>query len=96
MTRSELVERLGNRLGCGQEKSGLIVKLILEAVGDTLKKGGRVEIRGFGSFSLRSRQARVARNPRTGEKIQVPGKTVPFFKVSKELRERVNGGKQSR
>ncbi len=95
MTRSELIERLGKRLAYDQQKSTLLVKVILENITDTLQKGGRVEIRGFGSFSLRYRKARIARNPRTGEQVRVLDKAIPFFKVSKALKKRVNEGQHS-
>ncbi|HYA65222.1 MAG TPA: integration host factor subunit beta, partial [Burkholderiaceae bacterium] len=66
-------------------------KLILDMLGDALSQGGRIEIRGFGSFSLNYRPARVGRNPKSGERVQVPAKHVPHFKAGKELRERVDG-----
>ena len=73
--------------------SGLVervVNVILGRMTETLSDGGRVELRGFGAFSVRSRPARTGRNPRTGETVEVPAKAVPFFKSGKELRERLN------
>ena len=67
-----------------------VVNLIFETMIATLEKGGRVELRGFGALSVRSRPARQGRNPRTGAQVKVPAKHVPFFKSGKELRERLN------
>lgn len=66
-----------------------VVKIILDALSDRLSKGGRIEIRGFGSFGLNYRPPRQGRNPKTGDKVKVPAKFVPHFKAGKELRERV-------
>lgn len=66
---------------------------MLDEIGDTLAEGNRVELRGFGAFSVKNRPAREGRNPRTGEKVMVEEKWVPFFKTGKELRNRLNGGK---
>jgi integration host factor subunit beta len=67
-----------------------IVNIILDGMVTSLADGGRVELRGFGAFSVRSRPARAGRNPRTGDQVSVPAKSVPFFKSGKELRERLN------
>jgi integration host factor subunit beta len=67
-----------------------VVNIILDNMVDALEEGGRVELRGFGAFSVRSRPARAGRNPRTGAQVSVPAKSVPFFKSGKELRERLN------
>lgn len=69
-----------------------VVNVVLGEIGDALAQGDRVELRGFGAFSVRKRDARKGRNPRTGEPVKVPAKAVPFFKAGKELRARVNGG----
>ena len=66
------------------------VKLIIEKICQSLEKGDRVEIRGFGSFSLHYREARTGRNPKTGESVEVPAKSIPYFRAGKELRERVD------
>ena len=67
-----------------------VVNVILDKMVHSLEDGGRVELRGFGAFSVRSRPARAGRNPRTGDQVSVPAKSVPFFKSGKELRERLN------
>jgi integration host factor subunit beta len=91
MTRSELVDRLHSRAPkLTQEDAKFVVDVILEAITRSLVADSRVEIRGFGSFSLNYRQPRVGRNPKSGEKVQVPGKHVPYFKAGKEMREGVN------
>ena len=93
MLRSELIEILAfenpHLRTSDVEK---IVNTIFETIEDALRHGDRVELRGFGAFSVRTREARKGRNPRTGETVEVPAKSVPFFKAGKELRPRVNGG----
>ncbi len=91
MTKSELIERLSHVSGnVNKKEAELIVNTIFDSIGDTLVSGGRVEIRGFGSFTIRERDAREARNPKSGEIVKIPSKKTPFFKTGKELRERVN------
>ena len=91
MTKSELIARLAERFPQLVAKDAdLSVKMILDAMSDALAKGDRIEIRGFGSFSLNYRPPRTGRNPKTGDKVQVPAKYVPHFKAGKELRERVD------
>ena len=91
MTRSELIANLAARFNSlTTTDAEASVKLLLDAISGTLAKGNRVEIRGFGSFALNTRPARVGRNPKTGEKVEVPAKTVPHFKAGKELRDRVD------
>ena len=91
MTRSDLVELLAERFGqLTQRDADAAVKTILDAMSDALVRGHRIEIRGFGSFSLNYRPPRVGRNPKSGVKVEVPAKYVPHFKPGKELRERVN------
>ncbi len=92
MTKSELIERVARR----QEQLAyrdieLAVKTMLELMAQQLATGRRIEIRGFGSFSLHYRPGRVGRNPKTGDPVSLPAKHVPHFKPGKELRERVNG-----
>ena len=90
MTRSELIARLANRFRqLTASNADLAVKTILDAMGDRLAEGGRIEIRGFGSFSLNKRPPRRGRNPKTGEPVMVPEKYVPHFKAGKEMREAV-------
>lgn len=91
MTKSELIERLAQLQSQLSHKDvELAVKNMLEHMSQTLARGGRIEIRGFGSFSLHYRNPRVGRNPKTGEPVSLPGKYVPHFKPGKELRDRVN------
>lgn len=91
MTKSELVERLANRFpNFGQADAHQVVSVMLDAINDTLSRGQRVEVRGFGSFSATVRPPRKARNPKTGEQLEVPQKIVPHFKAGKELRELVD------
>ena len=91
MTKSDLIERLSAKymhLSARDVESA--IREILEQMAMTLQSGERIEIRGFGSFSLHYRAPRVGRNPKTGEKVELIGKSVPHFKPGKELRERVN------
>ena len=90
MTRAELIQALASRFpNLTVKDAEITVKEILEAIGAALARGGRVEIRGFGSFGLNHRPARTGRNPKSGEKVRVPPKFAPHFKAGKELRERV-------
>ena len=91
MTKSELIARLAQRYPQLVAKDAeYAVKMILDAMTGSLLSGHRIEIRGFGSFGLNYRPPRTGRNPKTGEKVQVPRKYVPHFKAGKELRERVD------
>ena len=91
MTRSDIVEELASRFSqLTQQDAEFAVKAILDAMNDALVRGQRIEIRGFGSFGLNHRPARIGRNPKSGEKVRVPEKFVPHFKAGKELRERVD------
>lgn len=91
MTKSELIARLAARHPqFSQADIELAVKNVLDALGKNLARGERIEIRGFGSFSLSYRPARMGRNPKTGERVEVPAKHVPHFKAGKELRDRVD------
>jgi integration host factor subunit beta len=91
MTRSDLISRLAERYPQLLAKDAeLAVKVILDTMAVTLARGGRIEIRGFGSFALNYRPPRTGRNPKSGDKVQVPAKYVPHFKAGKELRERVD------
>ena len=91
MTKSELIERISTRHPQLSAKDvELAVKTILDTMSQALSKGERIEIRGFGSFSLHYRSPRVGRNPKTGEAVELKGKYVPHFKPGKELREQVN------
>ena len=91
MTKSDLIERLSAKyLHLSSKDVEVAIREILEQMAITLQSGDRIEIRGFGSFSLHYRAPRVGRNPKTGEKVELLGKSVPHFKPGKELRERVN------
>lgn len=91
MTRSDLVEELAARFGqLTQRDAEAAVKTILDAVGDALVRGHRIEVRGFGSFSVNRRPPRMGRNPRSGEAVHIPEKRVPHFKPGKALREAVD------
>jgi integration host factor subunit beta len=91
VTRSELIKRLADaNLLLYLRDIQRIVDTVFEQIGSALARGDRVELRGFGAFSLRTRGERVGRNPRTGDEVAVPGKVVPHFKVGKELLERLD------
>jgi len=91
MTKSELIEILAQRQAhLKADDVDLAVKTLLAMMSDALTRGDRIEIRGFGSFSLHFRPARIGRNPKTGDSVALVGKHVPHFKPGKELRERVN------
>ena len=91
MTKSDLIAQLAERFPQLVAKDAdLSVKMILDAMAEALGRGDRIEIRGFGSFALNYRPPRIGRNPKSGDKVQVPAKHVPHFKAGKELRERVD------
>lgn len=91
MTKSELIERIAQRQDQLSAKDvELTVKLLLDFMSEVLATGERIEIRGFGSFSLHYREPRVGRNPKTGDAVELAGKYVPHFKPGKEMRDRVN------
>ncbi len=92
MTKSELIEKMARKQSHLKDKDvELSVKSLLEQMSRSLAMGERIEIRGFGSFSLHYRPPRIGRNPKTGDSVSLPGKYVPHFKPGKELRERING-----
>ena len=92
MIRSELLSAIAaENPGLRAEEVEQVVEIFFDEVSERLVEGGRVELRGFGAFSTRERQARIGRNPRTGETVEVPAKRVPYFKPGKEIRERLNG-----
>ena len=91
MTRSDFITALAARFpSLTVEDAAIAVKEILDAIGHALTQGGRVEIRGFGSFSLNHRPARIGRNPKSGETVSVPDRYAPHFKAGKDLRKRVD------
>jgi integration host factor subunit beta len=86
MTKADLVDRVTAATGLTKRDVAVVVDRFIDAVGTALAEGKHIEIRGFGSFKVKSRRSRIARNPRTGATVDVPEKTVPYFKVSKELK----------
>ena len=91
MTKSELIEKIVQTHGMLNMKvSEMLVNTVFDSIEDALKAGDKVEIRGFGSFTIRERNGREARNPKSGEVVSIPSKKTPFFKTGKELKERVN------
>jgi len=96
MTKSEMIERISAvQTQLSVKDVELAVKMILDHMAEALADGERIEIRGFGSFSLHYREPRLGRNPKTGEKVELTGKFVPHFKPGKELKDRVNLGMRS-
>jgi integration host factor subunit beta len=87
MTKADLIEEVSQALELPLKEGELIVDTIFGGIVRSLRQGDKVEIRGFGSFRTRQRQARIARNPMTGARVEVPAKTIPFFKPSRELKE---------
>lgn len=97
MTKSELVHKLSEQFSeMSLRDVEKAVDVVFSEISAALAKGNRVELRGFGAFSIRYRERRVGRNPRTGEKVEVEGKHVPFFKAGKGLRERLNSMKNGK
>ena len=90
MTKAELIEEVSKVVEMTRKDSEIIVETIFESIVNSLHKGDKIEIRGFGSFRTRQRQPRVGRNPKTGSRVEVPSKRIPYFKPSKELRDLVN------
>lgn len=90
MTKAELIEEVSRVVEMTRKDSEVIVETIFESIVNSLHKGDKIEIRGFGSFRTRQRQPRVGRNPKTGSRVEVPSKRIPYFKPSKELRDLVN------
>ena len=91
MTKADLINIVAKRLDITQVQSGIIVEAALRSVVNALQQGEEVEIRGFGSFRFRNRAPRKGRNPKTGEKVDVPPKRIPYFKMGKELKALLNG-----
>ena len=97
MTKSELIDALAMKHSqLSQKDVEFAVKIMIEQMAQSLSNGDRIEVRGFGSFSLHHRNARRGRNPKTGEAVALPPKYAPHFKPGKELRERVNQSKENR
>lgn len=89
MTKTELAARVADKVHLTKRQTEAVVGIVLTCIAEALREGDKVELRGFGSFRPRSREARQGRNPRSGAVVRVPAKKVPFFRAGKELRERV-------
>jgi integration host factor subunit beta len=90
MTKAELVEEVSEKTGLPKKQAEVVVNTVFESIVETLKTGEKIELRGFGSFRIRQRDSRTGRNPKTGDKVEVPAKRIPYFKPGKELRELLN------
>lgn len=90
MTKAELVDEVARSTQLTKKHAEIIVSTVFESIVSSLKDGEKIELRGFGSFRIRHRDARVGRNPKTGAKVHVPAKRVPYFKPGKDLRELLN------
>lgn len=90
MTKAELVNRVSKRTDLNKRDAEVMVQTVLDSIIESLQNGDKVELRGFGSFRLRERAPRVGRNPKTGEKVNVPSKRVPYFKPGKDLKSLIN------
>ena len=90
MTKAELVEKVSGQINLTKKQTEVVVNNVFQSITDSLSDGKKVELRGFGSFRIRERNARVGRNPKSGAQVDVPAKRVPFFKAGKELRELVD------
>lgn len=97
MTKADLIDEVSKLAELTRKDSEVIVETIFDSIVRSLRVGDKIEIRGFGSFRTRQRKPRVGRNPKTGDRVEVPAKKIPFFKPSKELKDLVNGseGEQS-
>ena len=91
MTKAELAEKLANKINLNRKQAEDVINAMTQSISDSLAGGDKVEIRGFGSFHIRERNARTAHNPRSRELIEVPAKKVPFFKAGNDLRKIING-----
>ncbi len=90
MTKAELVEEVARNTQLTKKHAEIIVNTVFDSIVHSLKSGEKIELRGFGSFRIRRRGARIGRNPKTGEPVEVPPKKIPYFKPGKELRELLN------
>ncbi len=91
MTKADLIEGVSKATEMSRKDSEIIVETVFESIVKSLRSGDKIEIRGFGSFRTRQRNSRVGRNPKTGARVDVPAKKIPYFKPSKELKDLVNG-----
>jgi len=92
MTKADLIEDVSRAVEMSRKDSEVIVETIFDSIVKSLRTGDKIEIRGFGSFRTRQRKSRIGRNPKTGARVDVPAKKIPFFKPSKELKDLVNSG----
>ena len=90
MTKAELVDEVARVVQLTKKQAETIVNIVFDSIVESLRAGEKIELRGFGSFRLRSRKSRTGRNPKTGEKVDVPSKKIPYFKPGKELKELIN------
>ncbi len=90
MTKAEMIEKVSSKINLTKKDTERVVKIVFGSIIQALAQGDKVELRGFGTFRVRSRESRDGRNPRTGDTIRIPSKKVPFFKASKKLRELVD------
>src|SRR5574337_1745477 len=95
LTKADLIEEVIRVTELPRKESETIVETVFESIIDALQKNDKIEIRGFGSFRTRERRGRTGRNPKTGAKVEVPAKKIPFFKPSKELKDYVNNPKST-
>jgi len=95
MTKADLIEEVSSLAEVTRKDGEVIVETIFDSIVKSLRAGDKIEIRGFGSFRTRQRKPRVGRNPKTGARVEVPAKKIPFFKTSKELKDLVNNGQGS-
>lgn len=94
MTKSELIDALSLRGSLTKSRAELVVNCVFDSMSDAMRRREGIEIRGFGSFTMRPRRAKAGRNPRSGEPVNVPAKRLPFFKVGKELRALVDASRE--
>lgn len=92
MTKADLIDDVSRAAEMSRKDSEVIVETVFDSIVKSLRSGDKIEIRGFGSFRTRERKSRVGRNPKTGARVEVPAKKIPYFKPSKELKDVVNGG----
>ena len=93
MTKAELVDQVARSTQLTKKHAEIMVNTVFDSIVDSLKDGEKIELRGFGSFRIRQRGSRIGRNPKTGAKVDVPSKSIPYFKPGKELRELLNSRK---
>jgi len=91
MTKADLIENVSREAELSRKESEIVVETLFDSIVRSLRNGEKIEIRGFGSFRTRSRKSRIGRNPKTGARVDVPAKRIPYFKPSKELKDLVNG-----